>query len=941
MKGRLAVVGCAIMASLLGARRLDAQPVWIAPAAAAARPAPAWVWVGKPAAVCWLFKEFETGGGEATLYVAADNAATVFLNGREVLRTAEWRQPASARVTLEKGANRIAVRAENSGGVPVPVTNPAGVIVALRGDGDAAGDLVSDGSWYASSKEWSGLHGKPPVETSKAVVLGGVEARPWGLAAAAFRAAEPCPILRREFDVSGRVRSARVRVIGLGHYELRCNGRVVGDGLINQPWSAYDKTLYWQEFDLAPYLVDGSNALGVTLGNSFWWVGPPGPGRFAKLDAMPDFSRGEGGAAGRDHLLWLDGSVETESGSATISSDAEWKWSPGPLTFSHVYGGEDFDARRSPAGWDRAGFAAESWKPVEVVTAPAGVPRAWTGPEIRAFQVFAPREIRNPAPGIYTYVFPQNCSALLRYTLRGPAGSRVRFKPCEYMEPSGRVKFTYTWGTGNEIWQDYTLRGGADGESHQTLFGYEGAQYVQVEGAVPRGAPNPEGLPEIENLELVHVRAACPEVGSFECSSDLQNKAHRMIDWSIRSNMSWFPTDCPHREKNSWIEQDWHMARALSYRYDVRDWYGMLCRDLRDAQLPDGHIPTNSPNYLIGVPPHGFWNEAPEWGIAGVLAPWHEYEWYGDKRVLQESYESMRRYVEYLASRAKDGIITSNLGDWYDYGHGKGNGPSQWTPSGVTATAVWAMGARTVADAAAVLGKEEDAAKYGAMRAQIGCDFLRRFYDSSTKSVSNNGSCQAAHATALCAGLIPEADRAAALQAIVDDLEKRGYQQTVGEVTQVFFLRALAEGGRGDVLHRVYAREERGGYGFMVKSGLTTLPESWSAEPGTGDSMNHFMLGHLVEWHFAYVAGLRQPAGSIGWEHVLIQPTPGPQQGVTSARASFRSPRGLIESEWSIDREDFRLRVAIPEGSDARVVLPDGSEREVGAGEYRFTCAFP
>jgi alpha-L-rhamnosidase len=404
--------------------------------------------------------------------------------------------------------------------------------------------------------------------------------------------------------------------------------------------------------------------------------------------------------------------------------------------------------------------------------------------------------------------------------------------------------------------------------------------------------------------------------------------------------MSWFPTDCPHREKNSWIEQDWHMARALAYRYDTRDWYAMLCQDLRDAQLPDGHIPTNSPNYLIGVPPHGFWNEAPEWGIAGVLVPWHVYEWYGDRRVLEESYDSMRRYVEYLASRQKDGVIESNLGDWYDYGHGKGNGPSRWTPSGVTATAVWALGAQTVADAAEVLGRAEDRAKYNAMREQIGRDFRRAFYDPATKTVKNYGSCQAAHATALCAGLIPEEDRAEVLRAIVDDLEKRGYQQTVGEVTQVFFLRALAEGGRADVLHRVYAREERGGYGFMVKSGLTTLPESWSAEPGTSDSMNHFMLGHLVEWHFAYVAGIRQRPGGIGWRHIVIRPEPAPAQGVTSVSARFRSPAGDIVSEWAIEGGQFRLRVAVPEGADALVILPDGSERAVAAGERTFRCGF-
>jgi alpha-L-rhamnosidase len=192
----------------------------------------------------------------------------------------------------------------------------------------------------------------------------------------------------------------------------------------------------------------------------------------------------------------------------------------------------------------------------------------------------------------------------------------------------------------------------------------------------------------------------------------MQNRAHSLIDWSIRSNMSYVATDCPHREKNGWQEQNWHMARAISYGYNVRSWYNKIARDIRDTQLPDGHIPTNCPNYLVGIPPHGYWNEAPEWGISGVFVPWHLYEWYGDRKALDSSYESMKRYVDYLSLSAKDGIINSNLGDWYDYGHGKGDGPSQWTPTTLTATAIWAMGAATVRRTAELLGQTADASIY-------------------------------------------------------------------------------------------------------------------------------------------------------------------------------------------------------------------------------------
>ncbi len=956
-----------LSAALCMLAAFDSHAEWIAPTPSAPRgPEPHWIWAQVPAqpapttenapeGTVWLTKSFEVDGPSARsakLALAVDNSATAYLNGVKVLAASEWSTPEFASVELRAGTNVLSIEARNGGAKPPPgaaLVNPGGVIVRLQFFGADGLDrwVASDASWSASAAKWSTFPGEPERSASleHAVDLGASSISPWNLSRAAFESVPPCPILRRTFeldDAAWPVASAKVRVIGLGHYELRCNGRVVGATLLNQAWSEYSKTLYWQEFDLSRELVRGENVLAVSLGNSFWRVDRANDaGRFTKTDAMPDFSNGW------PHLLWLDATLETKSGERRVVSDAQWKWTRGPLTFSNVYAGEDYDARLEPNGWDSAGFDDRAWSSVVVAPAPSGAPTKLDGPAIQAFDVFDAREIRSPSPDVYTYVFPQNCSSMLRYTLRGGAsGARVRFEPCEYMDDSGRVKFTYTWGTGKDIWFDYTVRGGAT-EKHQTVFCYVGAQFVQVEGAVPAGRSNPKGLPVLESLQLVHVRAACNQVGSFECSSELQNGAERLIDWSMRSNMSYFPTDCPHREKNSWIEQDWHMARALSYRYGVFDWLSKTCRDIRDTQLPDGHVPTNSPNYLVGIPPHGFWNEAPEWGIASVLVPWHLYEWYGDRKVLEANFESAKRYVDYLTSTAKDGAITSNLGDWYDYGHGKGNGPSQWTPAEVSATEVWADGADTLARIANVLDRKSDAAKYAALREQIGRDFLRRFYDARTHTVSNHGSCQAGTTTAIVLGLIPPADRELALDAVVADLAQREWQQTSGEVLQVFLIRALAENGRGDALHRIYDRKAVGSYGFMVASGLTTLPESWDARRGTGDSLNHFMLGHLLEWHYAYVAGIRQRAGSVGWNDVLIAPQPPPldllaangsPSAIRKASASFESPRGRIESVWEIADRTFSLHATIPNGIRAEALLPDGTRRALAPGANELKC---
>lgn len=753
---------------------------------------------------------------------------------------------------------------------------------------------------------------------------------------------QPCPLLRRSFTLDDQPSKAAITIAGLGHYELRCNGEVVGDTVINQSWSQYDKTIYTQTFDLARHLRPGENIIAVALGDSFWRVAPANDaGRFTKTDAMPDFS------AGRPYLLWCESRITTPAGERVIVSDEAWKWSTGPVTFSNIYAGEDFDARLIRPGWDAPLFDDAAWQPVAVVEAPKGRLTPLDGPGLKAFEVFKPVDVRRPDEGTRTYVIPQNCSALVRFTVRGPAGARIRLKPCEYLGPDGRVKFTYTWGTGKDIWLDYTLRGDTAGETHQPVFFYVGAQYVQVEGAVAAGDENPRGLPVIESIELVHTRADCEEVGAFKSSSDLHNGAFRLIDWSIRSNMSHIPTDCPHREKNSWLEQDWHMARAMSYRFDIGDWYRKLARDIADTQLPDGHIPTNSPNYLVGIPPHGYWNEAPEWGIAGVLVPWHLYQWYGDRAILERQYDSARRYVDYLASTAKDGLITSNLGDWYDYGHGKGDGPSQWTPNELSATAIWALGESTLARWAEVIGKPDAAAEHRARFAQIRERFIAAFYDPAAHTFRNKGSCQAGSAAALCIGLVPEGDRGAVLEQIVKDLEARAWQQTTGEVLQVFLVRALAENGRGDVLHKVYNRKERGGYGYMVESGLTTLPESWDARPGTGNSMTHFMLGHLMEWHFAYVAGIRPAPGSIGWGEILIAPQPpAPQDlanpaAIRSAEASFNSPRGPIASRWTIADGRFTLECEVPAGVRAEARLPDGSVQTLRPGPHRLTVPYP
>lgn len=733
---------------------------------------------------------------------------------------------------------------------------------------------------------------------------------------------EACPLLRKEFTLPAAPKRAVVRIVGLGHFHLQVNGKRAGDAVIHQPWSQYDKTLYYEEIDVTSLLVEGENAFGVMLGNSFW-VNPVAPeGRYHKHGPETNF--------GTRFLLWLEASIETADGRVAVASDESWKASPGPVTFSHIFGGEDYDARLEPLGWDAPGFDGSAWKAATAAEAPPGKLERQFWPPIRGKQTFGIRDVKAGEPGVFHVFFGQNASGVLRFTAEGKAGASFTVQPSEYRTDAGEF-MKPKWG--KPVLFRYTLKGGGP-ESHQWLFNYQGFQAVELVGAVPPGLPNPDGLPAIRNMELVHTHADLPQIGEFQTSSELYNRTHTLIDWAMRSNMSYVMTDCPHREKLGWLECAYLLAPTFSYRYDCRDWLAKIARDIREAQEPSGRILTVAPSYPETRFPAAFhWTV--EWGAAGALLPWHHYTWYGDAAILRDNYACMHKFVDYVASASTEGIAPGGLGDWYDYGHGQPPGPSRFTPTELTATAVQVMCIDAVIDAARVLQRDGDVTKYQSLRDRTAAAYLTKYYDARTHTFTHQDSCQCANTISSTARLVPEGDEKAVLDAVIADLEKRGWQQTPGDIGHAFFIRALAQAGRSDVLHRVYSREGLGSYGGILAKGLTAMPETWDAMTDGYQSHNHCMLGHVMEWYYGYVAGIRQPLGGVGWRRILIAPVPGPLE---HAEASFDSPAGRIESRWRMQGGRFRLDALVPAGVEATLIGPDGTSRQVGGGHHSFEC---
>jgi hypothetical protein len=708
----------------------------------------------------------------------------------------------------------------------------------------------------------------------------------------------------------------------LGDYEPRINGQQVSQTGINQPWSQYEKTIYYQEFDVARHLLQGTNSITIGLTNSFWHNLPAPVGRYYK--------QGPQRHAAEPLLLCAELDIELADGTElSITTDEDWLYRKSPVVFSHVYAGEDFDARLTQSAGNTPGPVSNQWEKSHRVDPPKAdlVRQHW--PSFKEIEEFGPQSIKQVEPGVWLYAFPRNCAAQLRVSLAaGDSGALVTLRCGEHKNEKDRL-------FGHYVVQTTIITDGSEFSRQWSSF-YLGMQFVEVEGAVPVGQPNPDNLPVINALQLVQVRTGLKQVGKFTCSEEVLNQAHALIDAAMQANASHVITDCPHREKLGWLEVPYLMGPSFQYRYGCQEWFKKILRDICDAQETSGRVLTVAPSYPAGQFPDKF-NFTVEWGAAAVLLPWHHYHWHGDKEILRENFEMMRQFADYVASQTQDGLAPGGLGDWYDYGHGQPPGESRFTPTQLSATATWAMCVLAVADAADALDKTELSKKYRNMHSRISADFVRHYAASSGNGLKPSVGSQAANAMTFCSKLLPQPARQSLVEGIIGDLEARSWQQTPGDIGHVYLIRTLAEAGRSDLLEKVYTRQEKGSYGGIAAKGHTSLPETWDAMMDGYQSLNHCMLGHGMEWLYAYVAGIRQQPDSIGWKKILIAPNPGT---LDYAKATFEAPTGRIEACWVIKDGHFNLMANIPENTEAKAVLPSGSTIDLNAGRNQVSEKF-
>lgn len=730
-------------------------------------------------------------------------------------------------------------------------------------------------------------------------------------------------MLRKPFEVKKEIREAVVYISGLGHYELTINNKKVGNSQFAPLWTDYDKTVNYNIYELSgKELEKGKNVIGVLLGNGMY-------NTLAERYTKFFVSFGPPTLFFKMKITYNDGSEEI------IKSDETWKYSKSPITYNSIFGGEDYNTNLVQKGWNAKGFKDLDWKKVVIQEAPKGVLRPQTASPVTIQKQYEIKTVKELKTNFYVFDMGQNLSGFPTIKVKGKKGQTVRVWVAEGLNEDGTIA---QGRSGKPYYYDYTLKGEGT-EEWTPKFSFYGFQYIQIENVNYKEAKNKE-LPTVVDLKSNFIYNSAGEAGSFECSNEIFNKTHELINNSIKSNFQSVFTDCPQREKLGWLEEIHLNGPGLMFNYNLQTFIPATMQNISDSQRDNGLIPTIVPEYVVFG---GDFTDSPEWGVTGVILPWMYYEYYGDASLLERYFPVMKKYVDYLGTKAEKHIVSHGLGDWYDYGtHAAGY--SKNSPIALSATSHYYYGAYLVAKAAKLLNKTEDIEKYETLASDIKTAFNAEFFNAETKQYGTSS--QFSNAVPVFMDIVEPQYKEAVMQNLIADIKAKGDRLTTGDVGNRYLFQALAQNGENETMYKMHNHYDAPGYGFQIKFGLTTLTEQW--DPRKGNSWNHFMLGQIEEWFYQSLAGIKADPKNPGFKHFFIQPEV--VGDMTFAKADYQSVYGKIVSSWEKKDGKFILQVEIPVNTSASIKLPVAAGTEVkvngqvtknlrfGSGKYTIEC---
>ena len=720
----------------------------------------------------------------------------------------------------------------------------------------------------------------------------------------------PSPLFRKNFSLTKKIASATAYMTAHGLYEAQINGHRVGDAYLTPGWTSYNKRLQYQAYDVTNLLQQGQNAVGAELGNG-WYRG------FIGYDPKPNLYGKDIALLFQLEVTYMDGTKET------IVSDDSWKSSTGPVRFAEIYYGATIDDRMQQKDWSVTNFDDKSWSGVKVQDFSKSILVATYNEPVRKHETFKPVKIFNTPKGEKVIDFGQNLVGWVQMKVTGNTGDRITISHAEVIDKAGNF---YTENLRTARSQDtYILKGGGE-ETFEPQFTWQGFRYIKVEGYPGDLKP--------EDFTAIALYSDMAPTGSFSCSNAMVNQLQHNIQWGQKGNFLDVPTDCPQRdERLGWTGDAQAFSRTASYLMNVHNFFTKWLKDVSADQYASGSVPFVVPN-VIGKSATDGPGGSTGWADVCTIVPWNMYLAYGDKRILENQYSSMKAWVDYMQRQSKNDLWNTgfHFGDWLFYSvNDDTDGSSAITNKYLIAQCFWAYSTQLLINAANVLGKTDDAAAYAALLAKIKAAYLREYV---TPNGLISSDTQTAYVLALQFDMLPENLRVQAADRLVANIRRYHNHLTTGFLGTPYLCHVLSRFGHADVAYRLLLQDTYPSWLYPVKMGATTIWERWDGikpdgtfETPTMNSYNHYAYGAIGDWMYRVIAGIDTKTEGAGYKQIIIKPAIGGD--LQDAAADYETNYGKVSSHWKIDGGNLELDVAVPANTTATVYIPATSGSNV------------
>lgn len=705
---------------------------------------------------------------------------------------------------------------------------------------------------------------------------------------------KPAPYFRKEFNIQRKVKSARAYIAVAGLYELYLNGEKVGDHRLDPMYTRFDRRTLYVTYDVTNLISTGKNAVGVLLGNGWYnhqstavWYFDKAPWR-----NRPTFC--------------IDLKISYDDGTEeTIESDNTWKTALSPVIFNSIYTAEHYDARLELPGWNTTSFDDSKWKKVIYRAAPSQNIVSQQLYPIRNVEKVSAKKVNRINDSVYVFDFGRNISGVCELTITGETGTIIRLEHAERLHPDGRVDLSninvhYRPTDSTDPFQtDIFILSGKGEEKFMPKFNYKGFQFVELRSSKPVQITT-------GNIYAYFMHSDVPPAGEILTSNPVINKIWQATNNSYLSNLFGYPTDCPQREKNGWTGDGQIAVETGLYNFDAITIYEKWLADHRDEQQPNGILPAIIPTGGWGYE----WANGPDWTSTIAVIPWNIYLFYGDSRLLMDTYDNIKRYVNYITSISPTGLTTWGLGDWVPV---KSKAPVE-----LTSSIYYFVDATILSKAAALAGKDEDVKKYSALADKIK-DALNTKYLNKEKGLYGTG-IQTELSVPLFWGIVPEELKSKVAANLAKRVDADNNHIDVGLLGTKAILGALSDNGYADLAYKLASHETYPSWGWWIVNGATTLYENWPINANSDISMNHIMFGEIGAWFYKSLGGIRSDPDTPGFKNIILRPSF--VEGLSSVSSMHISPYGEIKSGWSRSRKSVNYSITIPPNSTAAFSVP-------------------